>query len=113
MRKSPILLLLILSLLTISNSGFANNGQLPDTTIHQLEQKSQYKDIILTLPDEQYQKNKQRYIALDPSTKIVSIEAQDIQYTEEAESFARHRRHYVAFWTLFLFMFGVDILWDE
>lgn len=91
----------------------ANNDTLPENVLHNLKQHKEYKNIILTLPDEQYLQRSQRYIALDPDTKNVSITAQEIQFVEEAESFARHRRHYMAFWSLFSFMFVVDILWAE
>jgi len=80
--------------------------------LNSLEHPGSYQQIILSLPDEQYHRDK-KYIALDPATRNVDVIAQDIRYEEEAESFAKHRRHYVAFWTIFLFMFGVDILWAE
>jgi len=80
--------------------------------LNNLEHSGSYQQIILSLPDEQYHRDK-KHIALDPATMNVDIIAQDIRYEEEAESFAKHRRHYVAFWTIFLFMFGVDILWAE
>jgi len=81
-------------------------------TVNTLEHSGSYQQIILSLPEEQYQRDKQT-IALDPQTEHVDIVAQDIRFAEEAESFAKHRRHYVAFWSLFLFMFGLDILWAE
>ncbi len=80
--------------------------------LNSLDHPGSYQQIILSLPEEEYHRDK-KHIALDPAIKNVDIIAQDIRYEEEAESFAKHRRHYVAFWTIFLFMFGVDILWAE
>ena len=109
-RVSTILLCIFVALISWSLAAQPSVQQLEK--INSLPHSGSYQKIILSLPEEQYVGDK-RYIALDPNIKQVDIIASDIRYDEEAESFARHRRHYVAFWTLFLFMFGVDILWAE
>ena len=101
-----------LFLVLVSLSAFAQTPLVELEKLNELERAGSYQKIILSLPEEQYVRDK-THIALDPNIKQVDIVAQNIRFDEEAESFARHRRHYVAFWTLFLFMFGVDILWAE
>ena len=109
-RKFQIISLLFCLLLSLNSVAQTSLKELE--TVNTLQHSGSYQKIILSLPDEQYVDDK-KHIALDPNIKQVDIVASDIRYEEEAESFARHRRHYVAFWTLFLFMFGVDILWAE
>lgn len=105
------LIAFVLSVL-LSASLFAND-QVQLDEVNSLGQKSEQRKLILSIPDDYYQADKPNFIALPPDTKQVNITAQDIRYEKEAESFARHRKHYVAFWSVFMIMFGVDILWAE
>jgi len=96
-----------------ASAAFANENGADLPILDSLESSSHYSQLIIALPPEVLQSRDKRFIALDPQTQRVEIVPAEISMKEEAESFSQHTNHYIAFWSIFSIMFGMDILWAE
>lgn len=109
-----LLYALCLSLCVINVSHAAElESELDRQIIQQLDSRHKYSNAIVLPADLDPQPGRVRHIMLQPEIGQVIIKPAEINFRQEADSFASHRRHYLAYWSLFMAMLITDALWAE
>lgn len=78
-----------------------------------LEAQKKYANVIVAPVNQEATPGTMRHIMLRPETEQVVIQPTELNFKQEAASFASHRRHYLAYWSLFMAMLILDALGAE